>query len=85
VPVSNVKKEGVRVFWWLLLLSLLSDSPCLSQSTVHWELTAYGRRAALADAGQEQPGFEEMKPASTGLSLVNPLEQSYSDLNQHEL
>ena len=85
MSVSNGKKEGVRVFWWLPLFSLLSGSPCLGQSTIHWELTAYGRRAALADAGQEQPGFEEMKPASTGLSLVNPLEQSYSDLNQHEL
>ncbi len=83
MSVSNVKKEGVRVFWWLLLLSLLSDSPCLGQSTVHWELTAYGRRAALADPGQEQPGFEEMNPDSTGLSFVNPLEQSYNDLNQN--
>ena len=69
--------------WWLLLFSLLSDSSCLGQSTVHWELTAYGRRAALADPGQEQPGFEEMNPDSTGLSFVNPLEQSYNDLNQN--
>ena len=85
MSVSNGKKEGVRVFWWLPLFSLLSGSPCLGQSTIHWELTAYGRRAALADPGQEQPGFEEMNPDSTGLSFVNPLEQSYSDLNQHEL
>ena len=28
-------------------------------------------------------GFEEMKPDSTGLSFVNPLEQSYNDLNQN--
>ena len=72
MSVSNVKKEGVRVFWWLLLLSLLSDSPCLGQSTVHWELTAYGRRAALADPGQEQPGFEEINPDSTGLRRQPP-------------
>ena len=65
------------------MFSLLSDSSCLGQSTIHWELTAYGRRAALADPGQEQPGFEEMNPDSTGLSFVNPLEQSYNDLNQN--
>ena len=81
--VFSLKHKVVSTLFLVIAISICLGPSCLGQSTVHWELTAYGRRAALADPGQEQPGFEEMNPASTGLRFVNPLEQSYSDLNQN--